>query len=151
MISIPDPIDAVLGYTVLRLALGVDIAMHGISRFIVGLQRFAEPTIREFAHTVLPAALVTPMVYTIPFIETIAGTLILVGLWTRYALLLNALLMLILISGTCIRQDWMVLSTQVPYPIIIALLLFLRRYNIVSLDRFVPGRNEAFAQSRVAR
>jgi thiosulfate dehydrogenase (quinone) large subunit len=135
--SASEQVDAVLGYTVLRLALGIDIAMHGISRFIVGLDRFAQPTIREFAHTVLPAALVTPMVYTIPFVETVAGVLILFGLWTRYALLLNALLMLVLIFGTCVRQDWMVLSTQIPYPIIIFLLLFLRRYNMLSLDGWI--------------
>jgi thiosulfate dehydrogenase (quinone) large subunit len=129
-----EKLDAVLGYTVLRLALGVDIAMHGISRFIGGLNHFAQPTIAEFAHTALPAVLVVPMVYTIPFVEAIAGTLILIGLWTRYALLLDALLMLVLIFGTCIQQNWMVLSTQIPYPVIIALLLFLRRFNVVSLD-----------------
>jgi thiosulfate dehydrogenase (quinone) large subunit len=135
--------DAVLGYTVLRLALGVDIAMHGLSRFIGGLDHFAKPTIALFAHTILPAFLVVPMVYTIPFVETIAGTLILLGLWTRYALLLNALLMLALIFGTCIRQDWMVLSTQIPYPVIIALLLFLRRFNAVSLDFLAQSRQSA--------
>lgn len=127
--------DAVLAYTVLRLAFGLDIAMHGISRFIAGLDRFAKPTIALFAHTVLPPFLVVPMVYAIPFVEAISGILILFGLWTRYALLLDALLMLVLMFGTCIRQDWVTLSEQIPYPIIIFLLLLLRRFNAVSIDR----------------
>ena len=132
--------DAVLGYTVLRLALGLDILMHGLSRFIVGLDRFALPTIKEFAHTILPPALVAPMVYAIPLVETVAGTLILFGLWTRYALLLNALLILVLIFGTTIRQDWNVLSQQVVYPIIISLLLLFRRFDVLSIDRLTRQR-----------
>lgn len=132
--------DAVLGYTVLRLALGLDILMHGLSRFSAGLDRFAVPTINEFAHTILPPALVVPMVYAIPFIETVAGALILLGLWTRYALLLNALLILVLIFGTTIRQDWNVLSQQVVYPIIIFLLLLFRRFDVLSIDRLTRRR-----------
>ncbi len=132
--------DAVLGYTVLRLALGLDILMHGLSRFIAGLDRFALPTINEFAHTVLPRALVVPMVYTIPFVETAAGALILVGLCTRYALLLNALLILVLIFGTTIRQDWNVLSQQIVYPIIIFLLLLFRRFDVLSVDQLTHRR-----------
>jgi thiosulfate dehydrogenase (quinone) large subunit len=135
-----DRTDAVLAYTVLRLALGLDILMHGLSRFIAGLDRFAISTINEFAHTVLPPALVTPMVYAIPFVETVAGSMIFVGFKTRYALLLNALLMLVLIFGTAIRQDWNVLSQQIPYPIIIFLLLLFRRFDHVSVDRLIARK-----------
>jgi thiosulfate dehydrogenase (quinone) large subunit len=132
--------DAVLGYTVLRLALGMSIMLHGMSRFIAGLGSFAEHTIPLFSNTILPHALVVPTVYAIPFAESIVGTLIFFGIWTRYALVANACVMLLLIFGTCLRQDWTTLATQMPYPIIIYLLLFTRAFNTISVDGLLARR-----------
>jgi thiosulfate dehydrogenase [quinone] large subunit len=127
--------DRVAGYTVLRLALGVSIFFHGLARFVGGFEKYAKPTIAGFAHTALPHGLVVLAVDVIPFAEFAIGALVLMGLFSRVALLANAALILGLMFGTCMQQNWTTLNTQMPYPIVIALLLFFLGYNAVSLDR----------------
>lgn len=127
--------DAVTAYTLLRLALGFSIFFHGIQRFITGLDRFARPEIAAFSHVAgMPHILIPFVVYLIPVVETIAGAAILLGVVTYYALLAEGVLMLVLIFGTCMQGNWAVLAMQIPYPIIIFLLLMTSRLNVVSLD-----------------
>jgi thiosulfate dehydrogenase (quinone) large subunit len=126
--------DAVLGYTVLRVAFGVDVLMHGVSRLIGGVGHFAEPVIKQFAATILPEALVVPFVYAIPYIETCLGALVLIGLWTRWTLVGLGAMMTALIFGTALRQDWATVSTQLPYPVVLFLLLATIGWNTISID-----------------
>jgi thiosulfate dehydrogenase (quinone) large subunit len=127
--------DAMTAYTLLRLALGFSIFFHGIQRFVTGLDRFAGPEIAAFSHVAgMPQMLVPLVVYLIPVVETIAGGAILLGFATYYGLLAEGILMLVLIFGTCMQGDWAVLAMQIPYPIMIFLLLMTSRLNVVSLD-----------------
>jgi thiosulfate dehydrogenase (quinone) large subunit len=133
--------DAVTGYTLLRLALGLSIFLHGVQRFVGGLDRFARPEIAAFSHVAgMPHALVPFVVYLIPIVETIAGASILLGFVTYYGLLAEGLLMLVLIFGTCMQGNWPVLAMQIPYPIIIFLLLMTSRLNVVSVDGLLAAR-----------
>jgi thiosulfate dehydrogenase (quinone) large subunit len=132
--------DAVTGYTLLRLALGFSIFFHGVQRFVDGLDRFARPEIAAFSHVAgMPHALVPFVVYLIPIVETIAGAAILLGFVTYYGLLAEGILMLVLIFGTCMQGNWAVLAMQMPYPIIIFLLLMTSRLNVVSVDGFLAA------------
>jgi thiosulfate dehydrogenase [quinone] large subunit len=135
------PRDAVTGYTLLRLALGFDIFFHGVQRFVNGLARFARPEIAAFSHVAgMPHALVPFVVYLIPIVETIAGAAIILGAATYYALVAEGILMLVLIFGTCMQANWAVLAMQIPYPIIIFLLLMTSSLNVVSLDGLITRR-----------
>jgi thiosulfate dehydrogenase [quinone] large subunit len=134
--------DAVTGYTLLRLALGFSIFFHGVQRFVDGFDRFARPEIAAFSHVAgMPHALVPFVVYLIPIVETIAGAAILLGFVTYYALLAEAILMLVLIFGTCMQGNWSVLAMQIPYPVIIFLLLMTSKLNVVSVDALLTARN----------
>ena len=136
--------DAVTGYTLLRLGLGFSIFFHGVQRFVAGLDRFARPEIAAFSHVAgMPQALVPLVVYAIPIVETAAGAAILLGFVTYYGLLAEGILMLVLIFGTCMQGNWAVLAMQIPYPIIIFLLLMTSRLNVVSVDGFLARLRRA--------
>ena len=64
------------------------------------------------------------------------GALLVVGLWTRPALLVGSLVMVALTWGVVLKQDWPVAGLQLTYSIAFFLLLFFCEYNRFSLDAF---------------
>lgn len=63
--------------------------MHGLTR-LLHLSAFADGIVREFAGTVLPAMVVRPFAIGLVFVEAIVGLLVLLGLFTRAALILGS-------------------------------------------------------------
>ncbi len=126
--------DVIAGYTVLRIALGINIAMHGITRLLAGSEKFAGHLNKQFAPTILAGPLATAFGHTLPWVEAILGILILVGFLTRPALILGALLIAVLSFGSCLIQDWNAAGFQLLYALVYALLLVFCRYNTISLD-----------------
>ncbi len=109
--------------------------MHGETRiFGPGVEAFASKTASIFAGTPLPPELVHAFLMVIPFAEFILGLLIVVGLFTRWALALGGLLMTALIFGTAVRSDWQTVSIQLIYSIAYFLLLLHGADNGFSLD-----------------
>ncbi len=130
------PLDRTLAYLMLRSTLGLSILMHGVVR-LPHLRVFADGLVKVFAETPLPAAMVRPFAVSLVFVETIAGLLILLGLWTRWSLLLGALTMAALVFGTALRSDWNTLAIQMLYAFIYAALIATREYNTYSVDGMI--------------
>jgi thiosulfate dehydrogenase (quinone) large subunit len=126
-------LDRRLAYLMLRFTFGLSILMHGLVR-LPHLSAFADGLVKLFVETPLPAAMVRPFAVSLVFVETIIGLLILLGLWTRWGLLLGALTMAALIFGTALRSDWNTLAIQMLYASIYAALIATREYNAYSLD-----------------
>jgi thiosulfate dehydrogenase [quinone] large subunit len=126
--------DLSLAYALLRVAMGLNIFMHGISRFLGGVGNFVNSMIQMFQNTVLPRALVVPFGYALPWLEASVGLLLLIGFRTREALVAGSLVMLALTFGTIIRQDWNVAAIQLLYSTLYALLIAGLRYNSFCLD-----------------
>ncbi|MGC1619183.1 MAG: hypothetical protein WA765_11910 [Candidatus Acidiferrum sp.] len=97
--------DRKLAYLALRFTLGLTILMHGLVG-LPHLSTFADATLRLFVATHLPSILVRPFALTLVFLETAVGHLLVIGQWTRTALLLGAFSMASLIFGTALRSDW---------------------------------------------
>lgn len=138
--SLPPPAssagrDYSLAYALLRATLGVNIAMHGISRILAGVGGFAAGLEKQFAATPLPHVAVSAFAHALPWAEAIIGLLILFGVATRVALVLGALLILVLTFGTNLHQDWNVAGLQLIYAVVYSLLIAFHRYNAFSLDR----------------
>jgi thiosulfate dehydrogenase [quinone] large subunit len=130
----PEPTpDRKLAYLVLRFTLGLSIFMHGLVR-LPQLNSFADGLVKLFGDTLLPALLVRPFALVLVFVETIVGLLVLLGLWTRVALIVGSATMAALIFGTALRSDWNTLAIQLLYAAIYAALLAARGYNAYSLD-----------------
>ena len=129
-------LDRKLAYLVLRFTMGLAILMHGIVR-LPHLHAFADGMVKQFAETVLPAAAVRPFALSLVFAEATIGLLLLLGLWTRWSLLLGAALISALVFGTAMRADWDTLAIQMLYALIYAALLAGREYNSYSVDALI--------------
>src|SRR5207244_10952689 len=80
-----------VAYALLRVTLGLIFLFYGIGKFMGGLSNFVGGMNQQFSGK-LPAFMVMPFAYAIPFCETISGVLIVLGLFTRLGLTLSGLL-----------------------------------------------------------
>ncbi|MEO6874955.1 MAG: DoxX family membrane protein, partial [Opitutaceae bacterium] len=92
-------------YALARICFGTNIALHGLVR-LTHLNQFVTNLQPEFAKTFLPGSLVEFTGYVIVFGEAIIGLLVLFGFGLRSALIAGQLLMLLLLAGTCLREQW---------------------------------------------
>ena len=131
--------DAALPHGLARLALGLNIAMHGYSR-LPNLAGFANGMVKQFSATFLPSPLVYITGITIATGEAIIGTLLFLGLLLRPALVIGTLLMLLLIFGSTLIQQWDAVSVQMIDVAFYVGLLATIRYDRFSLDRLRHNR-----------
>jgi thiosulfate dehydrogenase (quinone) large subunit len=130
-------------YALLRIVVGVNLVMHGVSRIISGPGEFAAKLVIQFTHAPIPAWSVWGFALTLPSIESILGLLILIGLRTRAALIAAALLIVVLTFGSSIVQDWNAAGIQLTYALAYSALLFLRRYNGWSIEAWLQRNKQS--------
>jgi thiosulfate dehydrogenase [quinone] large subunit len=118
--------DQRLAYLLLRLLTGLDFFGHGFARIFTAthLSGFAHWMVGDMAKSPLPASLILVIGYIVPCVELLIGVLLLLGLATRYTLVLALLLMLVLMFGITMKQDWNVAGQQLLYGLVLAALLF---------------------------
>lgn len=127
--------DVSMGYLILRVTIGLNIFMHGLSRILAGPANFAHILIPMFQHTFLPVTSVYLFGLCLPWAEAAVGFFLLIGIYTRYVILAGALLMISLTFGATLRQDWESAGLQLIYVAIYAALLAFRQHNQFSADR----------------
>jgi thiosulfate dehydrogenase [quinone] large subunit len=129
-------------YLLLRLLTGVDFFMHGFARIFTGahLSGFAQGMVKSMASTPLPPALTLATGYVVPCVELLIGILLIVGVRTRAAVTLALLLMLVLMFGVTLKQDWSTAGSQLLYGLVLAALLFARAEYDISWPAFFRGR-----------
>jgi thiosulfate dehydrogenase [quinone] large subunit len=76
----------------------------------------------------------------VPLCELIIGVLLILGLWTRWALVLAAVLMIGIVFGTAVRGDWQLVFLQTFYSLLYALMLMWRRYDQWSVDAMMSKK-----------
>ncbi len=126
--------DASIAYAAFRIAFGINMAMHGVNRFLMGVAQFAAKMGQEFSATVLPSWMVLAFGHVLPFIEFAIGILLLIGLWTRWTLLLGMAVMAVLMFGSALKGDWNILGTQLLYALVYYLLLARRADDALGVD-----------------
>jgi thiosulfate dehydrogenase [quinone] large subunit len=128
-----------VAYVLLRLLTGLDFFGHGYARTFTGtyLAGFAQSMQQGMAKAPLAPSLVLIAGYAIPCVELVVGTLLLLGLFTRYALTLAFLLMFLLMFGVTMKQDWNAAGQQMVYGLILFVLLALRERYDLSWPRFL--------------
>ena len=122
----PYHLDYVLAFFTLRLALGVNELMHGVTRLFMGagLSGFLAFTQNQFKDAPLPIWQVRSFATVVPIAE----------LRTRWALTVAAVLMIGIIFGTAVRGDWQLVFLQTFYSFLYAAMLMWRRYDLWSVD-----------------
>ena len=127
--------DLVWAYTILRLSFGANIMLHGVSRLLAGHAAFLAYLTHYFEKTPLvPASLLPLFAWVLPPVESLLGLLLVLGLWTRFALIAGALVLAMLVVGTNLAQDWNVAGLQLIYAFLYYYLLVHRDRNTVSID-----------------
>lgn len=126
-------------YLLLRLAVAVSMFTHGLVR-LPKLAGFSAWMVGSFQKSMLPAAMVLPFSYALPVAEFSVGPLLLLGLWTRSASIAGSLVMLALLFGTGMIENWDAVPSQLLHvAFFVALLAFLEQ-NIFSLDHALHRR-----------
>ncbi len=132
--------DVSLAYTLLRMAFGVNILMHGAARF-GSIPGFVEGVQTSFAQTIAPQALVRGFAWIIVPAEFFIGLLLIIGFLTRSALIAGWALMVCLTIGVTLQQRWDVAGLQLGYFMAYALLVAGLKLNTQSVDGWSERRN----------
>jgi len=113
--------DAVIAYTILRISFGANICSrrepdcHGHAAFLAYLTHYFEKNFLRSGQLLSSFATVQP------WVELILGLLLMIGLATRFSLIAGALVIMCLVIGTNLAQDWLV--SGLPVNLRISLLL----------------------------
>ena len=147
-----DTSDTSLAYAIFRLTFGVNICFRGVARiFVLGLDNFGAGMMKQFSVTAFPLGFVDAFAHTLPWIETAIGVMLILGLGTRYALIIGGLMMTALTFGTMFLQNFDLAWLQLTYAIAFFLLLAARAWNTISLDTVLFGSESASAGKAQAR
>jgi thiosulfate dehydrogenase [quinone] large subunit len=120
-------------YALLRITLGVIFLFYGVGKFMGGIDNFVGGMNQHFAGK-LPTVMVTPFAYVLPFAEVTLGALILIGLFSRFALVLSGLLLVGLTFGTVMLGEAPTVAHNLQYALVNFILLWLVDLNQYSLD-----------------
>jgi thiosulfate dehydrogenase [quinone] large subunit len=131
--------DRQLAYGLLRLILGMNILIHGVSRLYMGVKNFAQTLVPLFVKTPLPPGAVYAYASALPFVEAMIGLCVLLGFGSRYAYVCGLLLIASLTFGAALRQDWDSAGLQLIYALLYAILLAGREYNAFSIDGWLAA------------
>ncbi|MGF1478489.1 MAG: DoxX family membrane protein [Cyanophyceae cyanobacterium] len=131
--------DIVIAYTLLRIVLGINYFNHGFTR-MGNIPGFAQSMVDLFQDTFVPEALVRAPAYLVPPVELIGGLLLTLGLVTQVALVTLFGLMIVLMYGVTLLQNWDAASSQLIYCLVLFILLAGNSFNTFSIDSLFHRR-----------
>jgi len=121
-------------FLLLRIAIGTSMFGHGLVR-LPKLAGFSNWMVTSFEKSMLPQAIVTPFSYGLPIIEFLVGLLLILGLFTKQALVVGALTMIALIFGSSMIENWEAIPSQLIHIAFFAVLLHFIESNDWALDK----------------
>ncbi|WP_337044018.1 DoxX family protein [Emticicia sp. 17c] len=127
-------------FVLLRLAVGMSMFGHGLVR-VPKLAVFSNWMVEKFDKSFLPNALVVPFSYVLPVLELAIGVLLLIGLFTRQALITGAIAMILLIFGSSMVEDWGAIPSQLIHTFLFAVLLSYTNYNSYAADNLLKKQD----------
>jgi len=127
--------DAAIAYAILRVSFGANIMLHGVSRIYMGHAAFLAYLTHYFEKApYFPAGMLSSFATVQPWVELILGVLLMIGLVTRFSLVAGGLVILCLVIGTNLAQDWLVSGLQLIYALLYYYLLVHLDQNRYSVD-----------------
>ena len=122
-----------IAYALARITYGVIFLFYGVGKFMSGISNFVGGMNQQFSGK-LPAIMVMPFAYLLPFGEAVAGALILLGLYTRAGLTLSGLLLIGLTFGVVMLGRADGVAHNLIYVLVNFTLLWFVDMNRLSLD-----------------
>ncbi|MDN3690658.1 DoxX family membrane protein [Cyclobacterium jeungdonense] len=129
-----------LSFVFIRLGIGISMFGHGLVR-IPKLNAFSTGMVGNFSESYLPGQIVKPFSLALPFLELIVGLLLILGLKTRLAGISGAILMLCLMFGTSMIENWGSLPSQMIHLLFFVLVYEFHQVNTFALDRMNSPSN----------
>jgi len=120
-------------FLLLRLGLAISMFGHGLVR-LSKLHAFSQWMVGSFEKSILPKTLVTPFSYVLPIAEFVIGFLLLSGLFTKPVLFLCGIVILALLFGTAMIENWEAIPSQLLHLLFCAILLQFIESNSWALD-----------------
>ena len=122
-----------VSYLMVRLGIGISMLGHGLVR-IPKLKAFSEGMINNFQDSLLPEFLLIPFSYALPFVEFLLGVLLIIGWQTKRAAIVGGFLMLALITGTSLIENWSALPSQMIHLLFFVVVYEFNKANAFALD-----------------
>jgi thiosulfate dehydrogenase [quinone] large subunit len=123
-------------FFLLRLAVAASMFGHGLVR-LPKLSGFSAWMVKSFEKSMLPNLMVVPFSYALPVVEFIIGGLLILGLFTRISLIGGGIVMILLIFGTAMIENWEALPSQLIHTVFFAGLLAFIQYNTIAVDHLI--------------
>lgn len=123
-------------FLLLRLAVAISMFGHGLVR-LPKLTTFSNWMIGSFENSMLPKFIVTPFSYILPIAEFVIGLLLILGLFTKPSLVAGGFIMLALLFGTSMIENWEAIPSQLIHVAIFALLLHFIDSNSWAIDTLI--------------
>ena len=126
-----------------RITLGINLLIHGLVR-LPKLSAFANGIVKDYQDSILPEFLITIFGYGLPFIETLLGLFLLLGYKTKHSSIGTGFLIVVLIFGSALQENWQLVSSQMVYAIFIFLLISNLEHNVFSIDKTSQTKIDGF-------
>ncbi|HEY9261772.1 DoxX family membrane protein [Chitinophaga sp.] len=123
-------------FFLLRLSVAASMFGHGLVR-LPKLNGFSAWMVKSFEKSMLPDLLVVPFSYVLPIAEFIIGLLLILGLFTRVSLIGGGLVMIALLFGTAMIENWDAIPSQLIHAVFFAGLLAFIQYNTIAVDHLI--------------
>ncbi|GLU52232.1 DoxX family protein [Dyadobacter frigoris] len=123
-----------LSFLLARLSVGMSMFGHGLVR-LPKLHGFSNWMVGQFEKSMLPEIVVTPFSYILPVAELLVGIFLLIGLFTKQTLIAGSLVMIALIFGSSMIEEWGAIPSQLIHAAFFSVLLtFEKSYNCFAVD-----------------
>jgi len=120
---------------ILRLAMASLFFVAGVNKFVMGLSNSAQYVIATFAKTWLPAPLVTPYAYALPFVEVFVAVWLLSGIKLKEAWIFTAFMFISLAFGMAVAQQYPSAASNYVYVVIACLGLYVSKFDRCALGK----------------
>ena len=132
-----------LSFLLARLAVGMSMFGHGLVR-LPKLHTFSNGMVSQFEKSILPGFIVTPFSYILPIAELLVGIFLLIGLFTKQALIAGTIIMIALIFGSSMIEEWGSIPSQLIHAAFFTILLtFEKSYNSFAVDSVLEQNRKA--------
>ncbi len=126
-------------FVLLRLAMGVNFLGHGLVRFSK-LNGFRDWMTTTFQDSLIPSFLVTAWGSVLPFLEFVIGLFLILGLFTYRASIAGAIVIIVLLFGSTLIENWDWAGMQMIYALFFYFLIANIENNNLSIDNLMLSK-----------
>ncbi len=128
-------------FALLRITMGVNFLGHGLVRFSK-LNGFRDWMVTTFQDSLIPSFAVTAWGSILPFLEFGIGLLLILGLFTYRVSIAGAIVIIILLIGSTLIENWDWAGMQMIYGLFFYFLISNVEKNSWSIDNLIKNKNE---------